>query len=58
MKSREGEETDRGFLLGRLVWSPDFDLVFVRGRFLYGGWLSVRRRSQPGTPVGRGRSGM
>ena len=25
---------------------------------LYGGWPAVRRRSQPGTPVGRGRSGM
>jgi len=31
-RSQEGDETDRGFRLGRLVWSTNFDLVFVRGR--------------------------
>ena len=42
-RSREGEETDRSFLLGRLVWSMDSDWGFVRGRISVR-WLASRNK--------------
>ena len=40
----EGDETDRGFLLCRLVWSTDSDLVFVRGRRSLR-WLASQKKN-------------
>ena len=41
---REGEETDQGFLLCRLVSSTDSDLVFVRGS-IFLRWLASRKKN-------------